>query len=69
VFQLVERFAFGRAAFFALWLGRWIDAELNFSKKTIHVGIDTHLKNWKIAIALEHSIQKIILINLNNKYL
>lgn len=33
--------------------------ELDFSGKTIHVGIDTHLKSWKVAIALENSIQKV----------
>ena len=32
--------------------------ELDFSGRTIHVGIDTHLKNWKVAIALEESLQK-----------
>ena len=33
--------------------------EINFSGKTIHVGIDTHLKSWKVAIALEHNLQKV----------
>lgn len=33
--------------------------ELDFSKKTIYVGIDVHLKSWKVAIALEHSMQKV----------
>jgi transposase len=33
--------------------------ELDFSGKTIHVGIDTHLKSWKVALALEHSVQKV----------
>lgn len=33
--------------------------ELDFSGKKIHVGIDTHLKSWKVGIALEHSIQKV----------
>ena len=33
--------------------------ELNFSGEKIYVGIDTHLKSWKVAIALEHSLQKV----------
>lgn len=33
--------------------------ELDYTGKTIHVGIDTHLKSWKVAIALEHSLQKV----------
>jgi transposase len=32
---------------------------LDYKGKTIHVGIDTHLKSWKVAIALENSIQKV----------
>ena len=32
--------------------------QLDFSGRTIHVGIDTHLKSWKVAIALEESLQK-----------
>ena len=32
--------------------------QLDFNGKPIHVGIDVHLKSWKVAIALEHGIQK-----------
>ena len=32
--------------------------QLDFSGRSIHVGIDTHLKSWKVAIALEESLQK-----------
>lgn len=33
--------------------------ELDFSGETIYVGIDVHLKSWKVAIALDHSLQKV----------
>ena len=33
--------------------------ELNFIGETIYVGIDVHLASWKVAIALEHSLQKV----------
>ncbi len=33
--------------------------QLDFSGEKIRVGIDTHLKSWKVAIALETSIQKV----------
>ena len=33
--------------------------QLDFSGIKIHVGIDTHLKSWKVGIALDHSIQKV----------
>ena len=33
--------------------------ELDFRGEKIRVGIDTHLKSWKVAIALDESIQKV----------
>jgi len=33
--------------------------ELDFSGREILIGIDTHKKSWKVAIALEHSVQKV----------
>lgn len=33
--------------------------ELDYSGEKIRVGIDTHLKSWKVAIALDEGIQKV----------
>jgi transposase len=33
--------------------------ELDFSGETIYVGIDVHLKSWKVATALENCLQKV----------
>lgn len=33
--------------------------ELDFSDETIYVGIDVHLKSWKVAIALKNCLQKV----------
>ena len=33
--------------------------QLDFSGEKIHVGIDTHLKSWKVGIALKESLQKV----------